>query len=322
MSVWIRDQLDNPNVTKQVKSRLRTKSIIEKARLIVIASARDILVPGQSTDFGCYMPTPMIVNRCAKLVTPAYYPANKAFTTNLLFTAPSHLCPQEIIDLKTSIVKSNTISMKWDKAAKLINMKDKVSKETFAITSETTIMNIVHRGGSSGSFIHEVPAYSQWVNGDSAIIVPEGTKATLVILADDYGREATMESFEYPLFEVMDDVSSDFSLFLYTRPLEPGVYRVGIDQELGGRYIAIIMAEFSQYSIGYVAAINLHRIPPPIFLEYSSTASLTTTELTTTPLIVSTMTTVTTTQTASLVVLSNNLFAICICFIIYRESKQ
>ncbi|VDO77125.1 unnamed protein product [Onchocerca flexuosa] len=146
--------------------------------------------------------------------------------------------------------------MKWDKAAKIISMNDKVSKDTYAITSETTIMNIVHHGGRSGSFIHEVPAYSQWVNGDSSIIVPDGVQATLYVLADDYGREATMESLEYPYFEPVDDVSSDFSLFLYTRQLNPGVYRVGIDQELGGRYIAVLVAEFSQYSIGYVAAIN------------------------------------------------------------------
>lgn len=66
-----------------------------------------------------------------------------------------------------------------------------------------------------------------------------------------------MESFEYPLFETVDDVSSDFSLFLYTKKLHSGVYRIGIDQELGGRYIAILISEMNDHhSFGYVAAIN------------------------------------------------------------------
>ncbi|VDM12808.1 unnamed protein product, partial [Wuchereria bancrofti] len=58
--------------------------------------------------------------------------------------------------------------------------------------------------------------------------------------------------------------------------------------------------ELSGATIGYVAAINLHKIPPPIFVQYSTTAHLTTTKSPTTPLLVSTMTTVTTTQGASL----------------------
>lgn len=65
-----------------------------------------------------------------------------------------------------------------------------------------------------------------------------------------------MEGLEYPYFEEVDDVSPDFSLYLYTRELSSGVYRIGIDQELGGRYIAILVADLDETSIGYVAAIN------------------------------------------------------------------
>nr|CRZ23084.1 Bm267 [Brugia malayi] len=47
-----------------------------------------------------------------------------------------------------------------------------------------------------------------------------------MVLADDYGRETTMEGFEYSYFEAVDDLSPDFSLFLYIRRLNPGIYRV------------------------------------------------------------------------------------------------
>ncbi|CAG9540153.1 unnamed protein product [Cercopithifilaria johnstoni] len=324
VSVWIRDQLNNLNVTKRVRSKVRTTSKVEIARLIVIASVRNISISrSEITDFGCFMPTPMIVDRCAKLTNPVYYPASKDFANNVLLTPPSPLCPQDIIDIRSTMTEeSKSLSVKWDKGAEQINLEDKISKKTFAIISGTTIMNIVHRGGNNGSFIHEIPAYSQWVNGDSSIVVPKGSEAILYVLADDYGREATMEGFEYPYFETVDDVSPDFSLFLYSRKLDAGVYRIGIDQELGGRYIAILISEMNRHAIGYVAAINLHRIPPPIFLKYSTTADLITTESATTSLMVSTMTTVTTTQGVSLSVLSNNLFAICICFMVYGESEQ
>ncbi|KAK6111843.1 hypothetical protein QQG55_45245 [Brugia pahangi] len=91
------------------------------------------------------------------------------------------------------------------------------------------------------------------------------------------------------------------------------------DQELDDRYIAILIAEFSKAIIGYVAAINLHKIPPPIFVKYYTTAHLTTTKSSTTHLMVSMLTTVTITQGASRSILSNNLFAICLCFIAYVE---
>ncbi|VBB25667.1 unnamed protein product [Acanthocheilonema viteae] len=285
ISIWIRDQLNNPNITKR-RSKVRTISNVEIARLIVIASVR----------------------RCAKLTDPVYYPTSEEFANNLLLTAPSHLCPQDEIDIRSSMKEDpKSLLVKWDEAAERISLKDEFLKKTFAIISGTTIMNIVHYGGNNGSFLHEIPAYSQWVNGDSSVVVPKDSKATLYVLADDYGREATMEGFEYPYFETVEDVSTDFSLYLYTRSLNPGVYRVGIDQELGGRYIAILISEMNRHSIGYVAAINL---------------DLTTTELTTTPLMVSTMTTVTTTQAASLSVLANSLLAIYVCFLAYDESEQ
>ncbi|VIO93038.1 Uncharacterized protein BM_BM9011 [Brugia malayi] len=324
ISIWIHDQLNSTiSVTKRVRSKVRTKLNDETARLLIIALVWNVSLLGvKKTDFGCFMPTPMIVDQCAELTTPAYYPINSAFVSNALFTSPSDLCPKEMINIRTTMTESNLLTMEWNKSAEKISLKEKVSKKMFAITSGTTIMNIVHYGGNEGMFIHEIPAYSQWVNGDSPVVVPEGSEATLYVLADDYGREATMEGFEYPYFEAMDDVSPDFSLFLYTRKLNPGIYRVGIDQELGGRYIAILVAEFSEATIGYVAAINLHKIPPPIFVKYSTTAHLTTTNSPTTPLLVSTMTTVTTTRGASLNVLSNNLFAICFCLIAYVERKQ
>ncbi|KAM3720093.1 Phosphoglucomutase-like protein [Dirofilaria immitis] len=319
MSVWIRDQLNDPILTTETQTALN----IKKARLIIIASARDIIASGRSTDFGCHMPTPTIVDRCGELTNPVYYPAGQGFATNLLLTAPTQLCPQEVIDFRTNIETSNRVSMNWNKAAKEISVKDKILKQkTFAVVSEKAIMNIVHHGGTKGSFIHEIPAYSQWVNGDSSIIVPVNSTATIYVLADDYGKDVVMEGFDYPLFEPMDDVSPDFSLFLYTHKLKPGVYRVGIDQELGGRYIAVVIAELGQHSIGYVAAINLNRIPSPIFVDHSTTVSSTTTEPTTTSLVVSTMTTVTTTQSASIHLFSHILFVICICFIIYGKDKQ
>ncbi|KAL3993607.1 hypothetical protein ACH3XW_18255 [Acanthocheilonema viteae] len=323
ISIWIRDQLNNPNITKR-RSKVRTISNVEIARLIVIASVRSIpMSEDNTTNFGCFMPTPIIVDRCAKLTDPVYYPTSEEFANNLLLTAPSHLCPQDEIDIRSSMKEDpKSLLVKWDEAAERISLKDEFLKKTFAIISGTTIMNIVHYGGNNGSFLHEIPAYSQWVNGDSSVVVPKDSKATLYVLADDYGREATMEGFEYPYFETVEDVSTDFSLYLYTRSLNPGVYRVGIDQELGGRYIAILISEMNRHSIGYVAAINLHRISPPIFLKYSTTVDLTTTELTTTPLMVSTMTTVTTTQAASLSVLANSLLAIYVCFLAYDESEQ
>ncbi|VDM13151.1 unnamed protein product [Wuchereria bancrofti] len=271
ISIWIHDQL-NSTITKRVRSKVRTTLSDETARLLVIASVWNISVLGiKKKDFGSFMPTPMIVDQCAKLTTLAYYPINSAFASNALFTSPSDLCPKEMINIKTNITESNLLSMEWNKSAEQISLKGKVSKKMFAITSETTIMNIVHYGGNEGMFIHEIPAYSQWVNGDSSVVVPKGSQATLYVdihtykyrlilrfqvLADDYGREATMEGFEYPYFESVDDVSPDFSLFLYTRRLNAGIYRVGIDQELGGRYIAILIAELSGATIGYVAAIN------------------------------------------------------------------
>uniref|UniRef100_A0A0R3RSH4 Calpain_III domain-containing protein n=1 Tax=Elaeophora elaphi TaxID=1147741 RepID=A0A0R3RSH4_9BILA len=259
ISVWIRDQLSNSNATRVKKLKARTMSNVELARLIIIASVRDIsIAEGKKTDFGCFMPTPMIVDRCAELTNPVYYPATEDFANNVLLTAPSHQCPQDTIDIRSSMkTEPKSLSVIWDEAAEQISLKGKASSKTFAIISRTTIMNIVHRGNNKGSFIHEVPAYSQWVNGDSAVIVPKDSQGTLYVLADDYGREATMEGFEYPVFDAVEDVSPDFSLFLYTRQLTAGVYRVGIDQELGGRYIAILIAEMeSGYSIGYVAAIN------------------------------------------------------------------
>ncbi|VDK89383.1 unnamed protein product [Litomosoides sigmodontis] len=324
ISVWIRDQLNKSINANERKSAVPTISNVEMARMIVIALVRYLSVSGNmTTDVGCFMPTPMIVDRCAKLTNPVYYPASSDFARNVLLTAPSHLCPQDTINIRSSVtVEAKSLSVKWDKEAEKINLNDKVSEKTFAIISGTTVMNIVNRGGNNGSFIHEIPAYSQWVNGDTSIVIPSGSQATLYVLADDYGREATMEGFEYPNFETMEDVSPDFSLFLYTRRLHAGVYRVGIDQKLGGRYIAIVISETSGYSIGYVGSINIHRIPPPIFQQYSTTADVTTTELATTPFIVSTVTTVTTTQGASLTALSSNLLAICICFMAYGESRR
>ncbi|EFO15356.2 hypothetical protein LOAG_13154 [Loa loa] len=257
ISIWIRDQLNDNNSVKRIRSKVRKTSNVEKARLLIIASVWYISVSEiKKTEIGCFMPTPMIVDRCAKLTNTVYYPTNKALASNILFTAPSHLCPPDTIDIMNAIKQSNSLSIKWDEAAEKTNLQDRVLKKTFAITSGTTIMNIVHYGGNEGMSIHEIPAYSQWVNGDSSVVVPKGANATLYVLADDFGREATMEGFEYPQFDPVEDVSPDFSLFLYTRKLGAGVYRVGIDQELGGRYIAIVIAEFNQTTIGYVAAIN------------------------------------------------------------------
>lgn len=42
-------------------------------------------------------------------------------------------------------------------------------------------MNIVHYGRNKGVFLHEIPAYSQWVSGDTPIVVPKGSKATLYV---------------------------------------------------------------------------------------------------------------------------------------------
>uniref|UniRef100_A0A915PLI8 IgGFc-binding protein N-terminal domain-containing protein n=1 Tax=Setaria digitata TaxID=48799 RepID=A0A915PLI8_9BILA len=305
ISLWIRDQLEEFVSKPKLRNSLDQMNV---TRLLIVVSVRGMHSrEGVDADIAHYMPTTMIVDRCAELRIPAHYPVAKSFSNDVLMTAPSPFCPQETIEIKTSLTESDSLLMKWDETSSIISLHGKISKDTFIISSQTTIMNIVHCGGENGFFLHEVPPYSQWVNGDSAVVIPPDHKATLYVLADDYGREATLEGHEYPYFETLEDIVSDFSLFLYKGTLISGAYRIGIDQELGGRYIAIVIGESDRSSIAYVAAINLN---------------LTTREPTTTPLLASTMTTVTTTQTASLDVISNNLFAICVCLIVVFGGTQ
>nr|CDQ04056.1 Bm1548 [Brugia malayi] len=61
ISVWIRDQLSNTNTTKVTGQRAWNNEI---ARLMVIVSIRNVSIQGVAKkDFGCFMPTPMIVDR-------------------------------------------------------------------------------------------------------------------------------------------------------------------------------------------------------------------------------------------------------------------
>ncbi|KAK6114688.1 hypothetical protein QQG55_57130 [Brugia pahangi] len=244
------------------------------------------------------MPTPMIVDRCARLTIPAYYPMNKAFANNILLTAPSNDCPMENVDI--IFAKVDLLPMKWNKSPEPINVNEKFCKKSLAIKSTTTSMNIINYGGNKGIFIHEIPAYSQWINDDIfPVIVPEGSHASLHVILSNYSEKAVRKNVQN------------------------------------------VIIEFNHTSIGYIAAISLPRISPPMFTKYSHIIHLkkikpeATTLLTTTteeecfvdatatePVAAPLIATTKITQGASVNILSNNLFAICIFFIVCAERKQ
>ncbi|VIO89741.1 Uncharacterized protein BM_BM1548 [Brugia malayi] len=334
ISVWIRDQLSNTNTTKVTGQRAWNNEI---ARLMVIVSIRNVSIQGVAKkDFGCFMPTPMIVDRCARLTIPAYYPMNKAFANNILLTAPSNNCPMEKVDI--IFAKVDLLPMKWNKSPEPINVNEKFCKKSLAIKSTTTSMNIINYGGNKGMFIHEIPAYSQWINDDIfPVVVPEGSHASLHVILSNYSEKAVRKNVQNG-----NEEFSNFRFSYSVTSLGPGFWRMRAQHGRKRRYVPIVIIEFNNTSIGYIAAISLPRISPPIFTKYSHIINLkkikpeATTSLTTTteeecfvdatatepiaaPLIVATTKI---TQGASVNILSNNLFAICIFFIVCAERKQ
>ncbi|CAG9535414.1 unnamed protein product [Cercopithifilaria johnstoni] len=308
VSVWIRDRLNNP---------------ITKGRMMVIASIRNVSVSGvKRIGFGCFMPTPMIVDQCAKLINPAYHPAQKKFAENLLLTAPSPRCPQDTINITNIMTEqSKSLLMKWNKGAEEINTRDKIFKEIFSITSEITMMNIVNYGDSKGIYIHEIPEFSQWITDDTlSINLPSGFKGVAHIL---------VANGEKPPYDIVEQEM---------RINGSGMRRFSIEQF--NRYLPIVIGEVNGNFIGYVAAINLRSIPSPIFAKPdTTTVLLTTTIMTTTEegcLVDFTEAKPSTsmvskqlkiqnaaTQNASIsILLSNNLFAIYLCLMIYSEIEQ
>ncbi|KAL3997230.1 hypothetical protein ACH3XW_10015 [Acanthocheilonema viteae] len=318
ISIWIHDELNNTDVRKSVQNN----SIIKIARMIVIASIRDIAIAGtKKNDFACFMPTPMIVDRCARLTNPTYHPARQAFAHNLLFTAPSHLCPEETIDIKSDLTTEWTsLSVKWDEDVEEVSMKKIGDKSKFIMQSGRTMMNIINYGGSNGIYLHEIPEYSQWISDESFTTwVPPG------FIGAAY---ALMASGETP---------SNLSLYKLSLNTH-SAYRLSFQGKFT-RYLPIIIGEGNGTSIGYIPAINLRHILQPIFAAPTTIAPLTTTTVTETvtaedeeciadfAVINSSTKSPTSTRIkmrkiASLMALSNSLFAICICFMAYSENEQ
>ncbi|VDM13855.1 unnamed protein product, partial [Wuchereria bancrofti] len=248
ISIWIRDQLSDINSTKEIGQRAWNNEI---GPLMVIVSIRNISILGVTKkDFGCFMPTPMIVDRCAKLTIPAYYPMNKAFANNILLTPPSNQCPMEKIDIM--FAKIDSLPIKWNKAPEPINVNEKFCRRTLAVKSTTTSMNIVNYGGNKGLFIHEIPAYSQWINDDIfPVVVPEGSQASLHVILSNYNEKAVRKDVQ--------NANEEFNNFRFSysiTSLSPGFWRMRAQYGRKRRYVPVVIIEFNHTSIGYIAAIS------------------------------------------------------------------
>ncbi|VBB30659.1 unnamed protein product [Acanthocheilonema viteae] len=289
ISIWIHDELNNTDVRKSVQNN----SIIKIARMIVIASIRDIAIAGtKKNDFACFMPTPMIVDRCARLTNPTYHPARQAFAHNLLFTAPSHLCPEETIDIKSDLTTEWTsLSVKWDEDVEEVSMKKIGDKSKFIMQSGRTMMNIINYGGSNGIYLHEIPEYSQWISDESFTTwVPPG------FIGAAY---ALMASGETPsnlsLYKLSLNTHSAYRLIRHI--LQPIFAAPTTIAPLTTTTVTETVTAEDEECIADFAVIN------------SSTKSPTSTRIKMRKI-------------ASLMALSNSLFAICICFMAYSENEQ
>ncbi|VDK76500.1 unnamed protein product [Litomosoides sigmodontis] len=313
ISVWIRDQLN-----KSINANERKSAVpVEVARVMVIASIRNVSISGvKKSNFGCFMPTPMIVDRCAHLINTSYYPSSSNVTSNVLLTAPSHLCPEDKIDIRSNTeTKLKSILVKWNKDAEEITVQREARTKVFMINSQTTMMNVVSYGGEKGIFIHEIPEYSQWMTDPAfPIAMPDGFEGALYVIATRYKAK------------------DNRSVSVQQELLKPSLHRLMpspktrliVVRMYYRRYLPILRGEVNGTPVACIVALNRRAAPSPIFAKPTTTPPSTMIAMTTEEecLVDGREESAPMTQGASLRTLSNNLLAICICLMIYNESKH
>uniref|UniRef100_A0A0R3RY44 DUF4433 domain-containing protein n=1 Tax=Elaeophora elaphi TaxID=1147741 RepID=A0A0R3RY44_9BILA len=229
VSIWIRDQLNNHSA-KEIESTERAMSDIGIPRMMVIASIRDISIGGvKKTDFSCFMPTPLIVDRCAKLTNPVYHPVIKAFANDFLFTAPSHQCPQD----KFVVFFCTFVDKKFLNKINVLR---------------TAMMNIVNFGGGKGTFIYEIPEYSQWITDHVIPVrIPKNYNATLRV--------------RFSLLKQINAIGAQgeeapHNITLHHAAIASDTIWIFHVEGNFDRYLPIVIAETDQTSVGYIPAIN------------------------------------------------------------------
>uniref|UniRef100_A0A183D4L0 ThiF domain-containing protein n=1 Tax=Gongylonema pulchrum TaxID=637853 RepID=A0A183D4L0_9BILA len=136
MTVWIRDRLveQNSHSTRMTKNARRKKlqggteapleDIVRNAKMLVIVSIRKIstdIFP----DYGCHMPTPMVVDRCDLLTNPDYHIAEISRCKKLLITPPTNSCQPDLMDY-------------YNAGSKNLDKSEKISEEICVIRSKRT----------------------------------------------------------------------------------------------------------------------------------------------------------------------------------------
>ncbi|EJW72923.1 hypothetical protein WUBG_16169, partial [Wuchereria bancrofti] len=103
-----------------------------------------------------------------------------------------------------------------------------------------------------GSFIHEIPAYSQWINDDIfPVVVPEGSQASLHVILSNYNEKAVRKDVQ--------NANEEFNNFRFSysiTSLSPGFWRMRAQYGRKRRYVPVVIIEFNHTSIGYIAAIS------------------------------------------------------------------
>ncbi|VDK43468.1 unnamed protein product [Gongylonema pulchrum] len=116
------------------------------------------------------------------LTNPDYHIAPAEIYASLI-TPPTDSCAPDTVQYNNNLGTNGSITLNWttiDQTSipilpQLLTRDTSHQEERYVLSSKSTIMHVMSTGTfhADTEFIHEIPSYWQWSNGDSVVLVPD-----------------------------------------------------------------------------------------------------------------------------------------------------